>query len=552
MSKEKKRRNYGTFTLPLFRQFIRLLQAAHSRSPATEITARSSSRKSGWSRRRFLRFSALAAGAAIATTAISELPPLQTAWGYGRPKVAIAGGGIAGLNAAYQLKKLGLTATVYEAKPYVGGRIQSRTVVSDNLVNDLGGSFVNTEHEDILALVDEFGLELFDRVADAERSDFPETAYYFDGRAIPEAELLDLLRPLADQLASDTALLDEDFDTYALQFDRLSAADYLDRHGDKISAPVVRVLTENAIRVEYGVEAQDSSTLQLLYMVQLLDEETVSPIDSDEIYYIKGGSGKLSEALSTALPGQILTNMPLTKLQSQGDGFRLTFGTGSIVEADYVILALPFMALRHVDLQVDLPDTLRRFINEVNLGINEKLFAGFNQRAWHQERGFVGEAWTDLGYSSIWEETQRQPEQSQGSLTFFLGGDEVHRFRQNTNGRGRKFVNRLNKVLPGAQAAATGRFSRTNWAEDPYIGGSYTSFKPGQYLEFAEFLYIEADDPDERQDVSVGNLVFAGEHLSDEYYGYMNGGAQTGRLAAEVVASQVRAKLPLDAINNSA
>jgi monoamine oxidase len=532
----------------LFRQLIRLLQMAHWREPATEITARSSSRKSGWSRRRFLRFSALAGGTALATTAISELPRLQTAWGYNQPKIAIVGGGIAGLNAAYQLKKLGLTATVYEAKSYVGGRIQSRTVVGDRLVNDLGGSFVNTDHEDILALVEEFGLELFDRIADAERAAFPETAYYFDGRAIPEAELLDLLRPLADQLAIDAALLDKDFDTYAAQFDRLSVADYLDRHSDKISASVVRVLAENAIRAEYGVEAKDSSALQLLYTVQLLDEDMVSPIDSDETYYIKGGSGKLIESLANALPGQIRTNLPLTQLQSQGDGFRLTFGTGLIVEADYVILALPFMALRHVALQVDLPDTLRRFINEVNLGNNEKLFAGFNQRAWHQDKGFVGEAWTDLGYSSIWEETQRQPEQSQGSLTFFLGGDEVHRTRRNANGEGRKFVNRLNKVMPGAKAAATGEFYRTNWAEDPYIRGGYTSFKPGQYLEFAEFLYIESDAPDERQDVFVGNLVFAGEHLSDEYYGYMNGGAQTGRLAAEVLASRVQATHTREAV----
>ena len=33
----------------------------------------------------------------------------------------------------------------------------------------------------------------------------------------------------------------------------------------------------------------------------------------------------------------------------------------------------------------------------------------------------------------------------------------------------------------------------------------------------------------------VGNLVFAGEHTSDEWYGFMQGGAQTGRLAAESI-----------------
>lgn len=61
------------------------------------------------------------------------------------------------------------------------------------------------------------------------------------------------------------------------------------------------------------------------------------------------------------------------------------------------------------------------------------------------------------------------------------------------------------------------------------------SFKPGQLTRFAEFFWIESDDPKERQAVSFGNLIFAGEHLSDAFYGFMNGGAETGRLAAEHV-----------------
>jgi monoamine oxidase len=35
--------------------------------------------------------------------------------------------------------------------------------------------------------------------------------------------------------------------------------------------------------------------------------------------------------------------------------------------------------------------------------------------------------------------------------------------------------------------------------------------------------------------LSVGNLLFAGEHCSREFQGFMNGGAQTGRLVAEAI-----------------
>ncbi|TVQ17396.1 MAG: hypothetical protein EA367_17675 [Leptolyngbya sp. DLM2.Bin15] len=45
---------------------------------------------------------------------------------------------------------------------------------------------------------------------------------------------------------------------------------------------------------------------------------------------------------------------------------------------------------------------------------------------------------------------------------------------------------------------------------------------------------LPEDDPEERQQVAFGNLIFAGEHLSDAYYGYMNGAVETGRLAAGV------------------
>jgi monoamine oxidase len=126
-------------------------------------------------------------------------------------------------------------------------------------------------------------------------------------------------------------------------------------------------------------------------------------------------------------------------------------------------------------------------------------------------------------------------------LTFFFGGDEVEAIQPGTaSAQGRRMVQRLEQVIPGAQDTANGRFLRTRWSQSRFTRGGYTNFKPGQLTTFGGFLYIESDDPDERQDVHVGNLVFAGEHLSDAYYGFMNGAAQTGRLAAEVVFGRIQ------------
>jgi monoamine oxidase len=68
--------------------------------------------------------------------------------------------------------------------------------------------------------------------------------------------------------------------------------------------------------------------------------------------------------------------------------------------------------------------------------------------------------------------------------------------------------------------------------------GGYVNFTPGQLTRFAPLLWVEergrAAPP-----LASGAIHFAGEHLSDAYPGYMNGAAQTGRLAADAVMARM-------------
>jgi monoamine oxidase len=533
---------------PLFRGFIRILQkarrenlqAAGKPEPLTKAQAR-------WTRRRFVKTTALAGGAALATRILSHPEQVWSAEGGStKPRIAIVGGGIAGLNAGYQLQKAGLRATIYEARNRLGGRILTAGISDSGLIADLGGKFINTDHEDVLDLVNEFNLKLFNRAEDAERFSIPEVSYYFDGKIRSEAEVATKLRPLAAQIADDSALLDEDFDQFAPILDAMSVTDYLDKYASKIPDPFIRELVENTIRTEYGVEPEASSALQLIFNLPTVDGNAVEILGtSDEEFVVEGGSGRIINSLSTVLSGQIQIHKRLVKIQSRGQGYRLTFEPRQVVDADYVILAIPLTTLRKVDIQVQLPQNLKAFIRSVGLGSNEKVFAEFKQRVWRQPKGFVSDIWTDLGFSSAWDESQQQPDRQDGAITFFTGGDETKALNKDEKIQGRQFVDRFNQAIPGAKGSAKGRFLQTHWAQDPLSLGGYTSFKPGQLTEFGEFLYIEADNPDDRQDVNVGNLIFAGEHLSDEFYGFMNGAAQTGRLAAEVILRKLQAQPPV-------
>ncbi|MGF1591346.1 MAG: flavin monoamine oxidase family protein [Pleurocapsa sp.] len=527
----------------LFQKLRRTLHKAYEKNlndaRASEVLGTTKTAK--YKRRKFLKMSTLAGGAAIATTAIPLVKSAQSQ--STPPKIAIVGGGIAGLNAAYQLQKAGLAATVYEAKSRVGGRIHSVTgVAGKDLVTDLGGAFINTSHEDMLALVQEFNLSLFNRVEAAENSPFPAEGYFFNGRLYSEAEVAENLRPIARQIVNDASLLEQDSEQYAPIFDRLSVAQYLEQHADQITEPYIKVLLENTIRTEYGVEPESSSTLHLLYNLTTVEGNKVAVLGgNEETYVVKGGISKISESLAAALP-QIETRKCLQAIRSDGAGYYLTFSDRSTVNADYVIMAIPLAVLRNLDLQVELQPKFRKFIQEVNLGQNEKVFAGFKERVWLQKQGFAGSIWTDLGFSTIYDETLRQPDAENSALTFLLGSKEVTAMQtQSLSSVRQAFLERFEQIIPEAESAATGKFVRSNWCQDPLITGGYTNFKPGQYTEFSEFLYIESEVPEERQNVVFGNLIFAGEHFSDEFYGYMNGGAQTGRLAAAAVTAKIGA-----------
>src|SRR5574341_2203542 len=148
---------------PLFRALQRTLRIAHladqpGSPPVDELLEMQRHRLT---RRDFLKGSlAVAAAAGAASVPRVLLPPVVTA---APPKVVIVGAGIAGLNAAWHLRKAGIRAAIYEGSPRTGGRMFSRhNVMAQGLTTEFGGEFIDSDHEDMLGLVKEFGLPLID------------------------------------------------------------------------------------------------------------------------------------------------------------------------------------------------------------------------------------------------------------------------------------------------------------------------------------------------------------------------------------------------------
>lgn len=522
-----------------FRRLIRILQQARRIHHEHENIAPPLTREeAGPTRRSFVTGMAAAGAAGIAAGTFPLATRALAQMGGDEPRIAIIGGGLAGLSAAYRLKKQGVSSTIYEASTRLGGRIQSYPDALDNkLVIDMGAELINSDHEDMLAFCKLFEIPLFNRLEDGRNQGYDMECFFFDGKRISEQEVAAMLAPLAAQIAADADALDTQYKLYAPVLDRLSVADYLDLYKDRIPAPYIRTLIENSVRSEFGVEPSEASAILLIFNLPTVKGRRVEILGmSDEAYSVVGGTSEIVKALGGVLESQVQYRKELKSLRQKGMTYKIAFSDGTSAEYDYVIIAIPFTTLRDVTIQAPLPGLLRNFIQEANLGKNAKLLAGFKNRPWRSTRSFSVGAWTDQGHSQIWDAGQRQTDRIEGALTFYLGGDQVDKAGADySNVAGQAFVDSMEAFVPGAKDSASGKFMMTTWHLSRLTKGAYSTFKPGQLTQYASCFWTEGRSFADQQDVSAGNIVFAGEHLSDSYFGFMNGAAQTGRLAADFV-----------------
>lgn len=455
-----------------------------------------------------------------------------------QPRIVVVGAGMAGLNCAYKLKKAGLQAQVYEASNRAGGRIfTARNLMGPGLTTELGGEFIDTGHADMLDLVREFGLALYD-VESASETVLRKDAYFFGGQQYTVAQVIAAFQPYARQMQADIRSLPgtitfEKMNAAAAHFDQLSIADYFDSLG---MTGWIRTLLEVAYLTEYGREVHDQTSINFLWLFSADTSKGSFDIFgvSDERYKVQGGNQQITDALSQQLAGQVTLQHKLVALSQSGAEYSLTFeranGSRLTVVADYVVLTVPFSVLRNVSLQLPLPAWKLNAIQNLGYGTNAKLFLGFNGRPW-RTNGYTGYLFSDRATQSGWDSGQLQPT-SQSAFTVYLGGRAgIEVGTGSAQSQASQFLTVLEAAWPGAQAKFNGKVERFHWPTHPHTMASYACYRVGQFSTIAG-----------AEGKPVGNLFFAGEHCSAWYQGFMNGAAETGRMAAEDVQAALRSK----------
>jgi monoamine oxidase len=490
-------------------------------------------------RRRFVRESALAAAGLAIAGCRAPAPPAPTTTTPTVPaaaantRIAIVGGGMAGLNTAYKLQKAGLRASIYEGADRTGGRIFTATsLLGDGLTTELGGEFIDSTHEEMLALMDEFKLERLDTQEVGTLK--PET-YFVNGRHYTQAQAARAFVPLARQILEDFDSMGEvvNYETEGggSAFDKMSIAQYFDKIG---ATGWMRELLDVAYVTEYGLDSPEQSSLNFIFLIGTGDLKDTSSLvllgESDERYKIRGGNQRVVDELAKRLDSQIERRHRLEAIRGKGSAYTLTFQTGNgarDVDADIVVLAIPFTMLREVKMDVELPALKKRAIAELGYGNNAKVLVGFHSRPW-QTLGYTGATYSDEPFQLAWDNSFLQTPAA-GGLTLYSGGKlALEAGKGSAEEAATRLMRGIERAYPGATKDRNGKVSRFHWPTFAWTKAAYSCYKPGQWTTIAG-----------AEGLPVDNLFFAGEHCSYDFQGYMNGAAQSGADTAKLVMARV-------------
>ena len=467
-----------------------------------------------------------------------------------QPRITIVGGGIAGLTCALTLRDAGYSATVYEASGRIGGRMFSNTgYFAANQVSEWCGELIDTSHETVRGLARRFRLPLDDLHA-AEPPGAEET-YRFDGRYYPKAQASADFLAMFDALQADvdTAPFPTTFDSFTPEgaaLDHLSVRGWIEsRVPGGFGSPLGQLL-DTAYNIEYGADTTVQSSLNLVYLLGF--QPTTTKLDvfgvSDERFHVRGGNQRLPEAIADHLGDDVVTGHRLVRLErTPGGRYRATFerGRGTLeVVSDFVVLALPFAVLDQVDLRTaGFEPRKLRAIAELGRGHNGKLNLQFERRGWRGPGPWPGtssgSSYADTGYQASWEVSRAQPGQP-GILVLYSGGSVTDAMRASSpfalanDPRVREDVRRglaqLAPVYP--DLAWNGLAAESLPHRSPLFGASYSFWKVGQYTAFGGF-----------EGAPQGGVRFCGEHTSQDFQGFMEGGASTGQATAEDLIAQL-------------
>jgi monoamine oxidase len=422
-------------------------------------------------------------------------------------RIVVVGAGLSGLVAAHELAKLGATITILEARTRIGGRVWTvRDGFADGQHGELGGEFIDEGHARMHRLAERYRLPLIRVLARGfvHRYRAPHDGYRLT-RSGPWDMLREQLAPLLRRYRSARGRDDAEA---VREIATWSVREWLTRHDAGAEALAI----STGIRGFFLADPDELSALPVV--AQLADSG--SPAETP-VYRIEGGNDRLLDALQADTPARLLLGHAVRAIAQASDGvvLRAVDAAGLLqeIEGDAVVMTAPATVLRHIEITPPLPEEQQKAIARLCYGRATKVVVQCADEGLRARR--TRAVATDGPLGAFWDATEGQASDSHSMISFLGGGGASAQLRARSDGGPSALLSDLCWLgLAGTPVVAS---HRVTWEDDPYALGGYAYADPAFDPAWKPLLSRRA-----------GRIVFAGEHTSADFQGYMEGAVESG------------------------
>ena len=442
--------------------------------------------------------------------------------------VVVVGAGLAGLTAATQLEKHGLSVLVLEARDRVGGRNLDLPLHGTDVI-EMGGEWIGPGQTKVLALSKSLGIKTFDTYATGNSLyGYGGTYQAYTGEIPPAnpASLLELeasilqLNQMATTVSADTPWAAPN----AAGWDEETIQGWINANNQ---TPEARFLLSLAIRAVYGEDANQISLLDLLAQITGVGGDIQTLTGSAQSTRFVGGPQQLSKGLARRLKRPVQLSSPVTRIE-RGALATIHHAKGA-VRAHAVVLTPPKPVISRILFTPQLPAAYDQYLQRQPMGSTTKVEIVYPTPFW-RAAGLSGSVVSDLAPVEVVYDNSPSSGKP-GVLVGFLEGRRSREHFANSPAQRRAAVLRCLVAYFGAQASRPVGYHEMVWANEPYTLGAYGTFNPPGVLTS---LGQATSGP-------VGNLHFAGDGWSGSWPGYMEGAIRSGEQA---VADVLRGATP--------
>jgi monoamine oxidase len=441
--------------------------------------------------------------------------------------VAVVGAGLSGLVSAYRLHQAGAEVLILEAKNRVGGRLMT-SATGAGVGVDSGGSWIGPRHQAVLALLNEFDIDLVPQFTDgANLLHVRGRTYRYKGEVprLRPHEMLDLARAqwALDRMAARLGSPPWP-GGFAARLDERTLGAWMRR---RVRTAAARLVLNLVTAASFGCRPEELSLLAFAAHVHGCGglADLIGTSDGALANRILGGAAELPTHLARRLGDRVRLDHAVVEIRRSPDHVELFSRTHPPVCARRVVVAVdPATANaigHHPPLPVERSELQRRW--QMGSGIKAHVIY---RRAWWRDQGLSGAAVTDTGTARLTFDvspTSAEP----GVLMAFLGVaaiDDPGLLQPDAATRRRQRVlDDLTKLF-GPDAQDADEYVEQDWANEPWQSGCVPRVPAGVLGTGHPWLTRP-----------VGPVHWAGAETSHLGEAHMDGAVRAGQRAAEDV-----------------